>query len=521
LGDSSTENKFVIGERQAKSVPSEKTADERRAMMGASRQSCIHLSSENKTFSYRVLSMAPNSLSKEERDNLAQGEMAEGDLEDLPAENSSLATKQPTYDVTKAADFVEMKGSKKTFRWFIALPFEFLEFLTGHTLQMTHLMTQLSQTGWSKEYNAIAQQAFSKIEKLQNQTSDAITSARFASTKARLEQISDFTFPDYDSICGDGPLRMLFVEGNVVLLKNSAVIERHLLMFTDMILILRRNPRDGKWYLHQDFGGLIYFGLVKEVEEVVDEQASRIRLKFVDVNLKSERLASVEFLARHEGESALWHERFTERIEANHMVFGKPISEVLAKEEGEVPYIVRVTINEMMERGTEAEGIFRLAGNLKRARYLRVLFDKGMNRYVHPDVLKGEQVHTLAALLKMYLRELPEPLFAPSQYTEVMEQRQKGVKAKRLLKQMKPEHCLVLQYVMRLLRLVALNAEKTKMSSYNLAVVFSPNLFQPPKGEKETPESIAVTTTAVQSIIDYFIRHPEVLEEKAGETKDE
>ena len=49
---------------------------------------------------------------------------------------------------------------------------------------------------------------------------------RFASTKARLEQVDGFTFPDYDTICGDGPLRMLFVEGNVVLLKNGAVVER-------------------------------------------------------------------------------------------------------------------------------------------------------------------------------------------------------------------------------------------------------------------------------------------------------
>ena len=46
-------------------------------------------------------------------------------------------------------------------------------------------------------------------------------------------------------------------------------------------------------------------------------------------------------------------------------------------------------------------------------------FLEGMHRYVHPDVLKEEQVHTLAALLKMYLRDLPEPLFSSSQYSEV------------------------------------------------------------------------------------------------------
>ena len=46
--------------------------------MGASRQSCIHLSKENRSFSYRVLSMTPNSLSPEDREILAKGEIPPG-----------------------------------------------------------------------------------------------------------------------------------------------------------------------------------------------------------------------------------------------------------------------------------------------------------------------------------------------------------------------------------------------------------------------------------------------------------
>ena len=42
-----------------------------------------------------------------------------------------------------------------------------------------------------------------------------------------------------------------------------------------------------------------------------------------------------------------------------------------------------------------------------------------MNRYVHPDVLKEEDVTTLGALLKLYLRELPEPLFSYDAYDKV------------------------------------------------------------------------------------------------------
>tara|TARA_R110002050_G_scaffold180226_2_gene313861 strand:- start:1797 stop:2162 length:366 start_codon:yes stop_codon:yes gene_type:complete len=104
--------------------------------------------------------------------------------------------------------------------------------------------------------------------------------------------------PDFDEICGDGPLRMLMVEGNVVMLKERHLIERHLLMFTDIIILLRRNAKDFtkvsghfsenieqllyqqynsplcffsesrdvflQWELHPEFGGIIYFGLVLE-----------------------------------------------------------------------------------------------------------------------------------------------------------------------------------------------------------------------------------------------------------------
>jgi hypothetical protein len=127
----------------------------------------------------------------------------------------------------------------------------------------------------------------------------------------------------------------------------------------------------------------------------------------------------------------------------------------------------------------------------------------GMHRYVHPDILKEEQVTTLAALLKLYLRELPEPLFSYDLYDHVsntkdtllnsiiitfcLQQKifenrvgylikmslikiiltfffklieQKGrVQQSHLLDQMDPIHKRVLLVIMNLLRLIAANEQ--------------------------------------------------------------
>lgn len=51
-------------------------------------------------------------------------------------------------------------------------------------------------------------------------------------------------------------------------------------------------------------------------------------------------------------------------------------------------------------------GIFRLPGQASRILFLKELYDSGSQE----DFSDTEDVHTVASLLKLYLRELPEPV---------------------------------------------------------------------------------------------------------------
>ena len=51
-------------------------------------------------------------------------------------------------------------------------------------------------------------------------------------------------------------------------------------------------------------------------------------------------------------------------------------------------------------------GIFRLPGQASRIQTLKELYDAGSQQ----EFLPNEDIHTIASLLKLYLRELPEPV---------------------------------------------------------------------------------------------------------------
>ncbi len=67
--------------------------------------------------------------------------------------------------------------------------------------------------------------------------------------------------------------------------------------------------------------------------------------------------------------------------------------------------------------GLEIEGIFRQSGSSSLVEYYRDQYDQG----VEVDIFKCPDPHTIAGLLKLYLRELPEPLFPFDMYKEVIE----------------------------------------------------------------------------------------------------
>lgn len=110
-------------------------------------------------------------------------------------------------------------------------------------------------------------------------------------------------------------------------------------------------------------------------------------------------------------------------------------------------------------------------------------------------------VHTVASLLKCYLRDLPGPLI-PSEFYEsvmriVMREMPVGVepalhRLNELIRSIPVANYNVLQYVCQFLRKIAGQAEKNKMTPINLATIFVQSFIRP---EDDDPSLLMATAS--------------------------
>ncbi|NXE41049.1 RHG25 protein, partial [Ptilorrhoa leucosticta] len=195
---------------------------------------------------------------------------------------------------------------------------------------------------------------------------------------------------------------------------------------------------------------------------------------------------------------------------ASGAVFGQRLAETMAYEQKfgrhQVPILVQKSAEFIREHGVSEEGIFRLPGQDNLVRQLRDAFDAGER----PSFDRDTDVHTVASLFKLYLRELPEPVVPWLQYEDFLlcgqaleADETKG--HQELLKQLSllpRDNYNLLSYICRFLYEIQLNSSVNKMSVDNLATVIGVNLIRP---KIEDPAIIMRGTPQVQKVMTVMI----------------
>ncbi|XP_054938645.1 rho GTPase-activating protein 9 isoform X2 [Physeter macrocephalus] len=161
-------------------------------------------------------------------------------------------------------------------------------------------------------------------------------------------------------------------------------------------------------------------------------------------------------------------------------------------------------------RGLNVDGIYRVSGNLAVVQKLRFLVDRERaitsdGRYVFPeqpgqegrldlDSAEWDDIHVITGALKLFLRELPQPLVPPLLLPHfraalaLSESEERLSQIQELISSMpKPNHD-TLQYLLEHLCRVIAHSDKNRMTSHNLGIVFGPTLFRP---EQETSDPAA------------------------------
>ncbi|KAG8146453.1 hypothetical protein E2320_012786, partial [Naja naja] len=100
-------------------------------------------------------------------------------------------------------------------------------------------------------------------------------------------------------------------------------------------------------------------------------------------------------------------------------VFGVKIGVVTKRERSKVPYIVRQCVEEIERRGMEEVGIYRVSGVATDIQALKAAFD--INNKDVSIMMSEMDVNAIAGTLKLYFRELPEPLFTDELYPNFAE----------------------------------------------------------------------------------------------------
>ncbi|XP_010768483.1 rho GTPase-activating protein 25 isoform X2 [Notothenia coriiceps] len=197
-------------------------------------------------------------------------------------------------------------------------------------------------------------------------------------------------------------------------------------------------------------------------------------------------------------------------------VFGKGLMDIVTYEQRfgphMVPILVQKCVEYIKEHGLNEEGIFRLPGQDNAVKQFRDAFDAGER----PSFPSDTDVHTVASLLKLYLRELPEPVVPWTQYQDFLDctnllDSSSSEGWKKLEKQialLPRTNYNLLSYVCRFLFEVQQHSSVNKMNVENLATVMGINLLKP---QIEDPISVMKATPQIQKLMTVMIRQHEAL----------
>lgn len=204
-------------------------------------------------------------------------------------------------------------------------------------------------------------------------------------------------------------------------------------------------------------------------------------------------------------------ERNPQLTKNNKIIFGYPLVQLCNNSSRTgtlisaptLPSVVRHCVDYLARHGMDVEGIFRLGGNLTEINELKRRYDSGED----VDISSCKDAHVVAGLLKLYLRDLPDPpityslypFFAAAHHITKPNNHNTNIKSNLLdlrvrlfrgcLLHLPQPHHVLLDQLLSFIVLLQTHKEQTKMETKNLALIFAPNLLrQPPSSSSSSSQ---------------------------------
>nr|XP_006819735.1 PREDICTED: phosphatidylinositol 3-kinase regulatory subunit alpha-like [Saccoglossus kowalevskii] len=194
-------------------------------------------------------------------------------------------------------------------------------------------------------------------------------------------------------------------------------------------------------------------------------------------------------------------------------IFNQDLTMQFDPSEAEAPLVVIKCIEMVEERGMDVELIYRQNVSTLAINKIKQAF----NVEVQHVNLAAYDIHCIAATLKMYFSELPNPLIPSEMYADfvsassIRDDSDSTARLLELTNQLSEHHKCTLEYLLRHLNRVCQHPHN-KMTAKNLASIFCHSLLWPPR---ETMLQVLQNSDAHRRIMELLIKRGVLSEEDA------
>ncbi|XP_051771024.1 rho GTPase-activating protein 29 isoform X2 [Ctenopharyngodon idella] len=223
------------------------------------------------------------------------------------------------------------------------------------------------------------------------------------------------------------------------------------------------------------------------------------------------------------------------KLQGRLHLFGIDFAQVAKNSLDGIPFIIKKCTSEIESRALNIKGIYRVNGAKSRVEKLCQAFENGKDLVELSDL----HPHDISNVLKLYLRQLPEPLILYRYYNDVIglaketqnldetdsakekstgEQLCLSIELKRvlfkirdLLRQLPGAHYKTLQFLITHLHRVTEQSEENKMTASNLGIIFGPTLIKPRQLEAEVSLSSLVDYPHQARMVELLINYHQMI----------
>ncbi|KAI8371647.1 Rho GTPase activation protein [Radiomyces spectabilis] len=161
-------------------------------------------------------------------------------------------------------------------------------------------------------------------------------------------------------------------------------------------------------------------------------------------------------------------------------VFGIPLTALMNRDKEEVPLVLQRCVEAIEQCGLRTVGLYRVSGTKTHVAKLKTAFDHDCSSV---NLVAEEDVHNITTLLKLWLSELPDPVFPRSTFQHFMnaakieDERMRILGLHTVINDMPDAHYATLKYLMCHLDKVQRYQQYNKMNSANLGAIFGMSLM--------------------------------------------